>query len=782
MKKIYINYKILKESPLEEVDKDIVFFGRNLNNMKYELLKGPPNCYMVSGYRGTGKTSYINIVKGLVEQEIEEKKNNEKFLFVKINITSGDTKTNILRKIIRGLSNEFLRQANFNQKLPKKFSFSKFVKKIKFSTKEHYSSDEKIFRKYLELLYKQTFGELTVSEVESKIKDSVRKLNIDPSIIIAISLIVLLSFLNIFLDLLNVSKLLKILEFLNLNKMDKLLVPFISFLLSIFLLIKINVERVKQKKSVNEYSYKTLYDDEIAEYKLKEAIEAVINIKKYKLVFVIDELDKVEEDNELKNLLGQLKSILLESKATFILVAGQKFYYLYELEQVNEDPLLLNLISKNIHIPLPTTREFEDLFKNFINDPKKSISDYVGLGDYINSLVLNSNRSLRSFIHLLKQSIQWEAGNDHPYIVIEKSRRFEIDTEILEAIDNIIDVNFDEKGNGYNDFLITQMHLAIRKMKLKKANFKKEDLYNKESEKYPIGYWERVDILIDMLLEEMTSYKLIERLENIPDSYQWKKDVSVFFNPEFIVATEDFMTRLGNINDILEGIYIEVFKTKLSEKKGYEMREYTSANFLLQGLKEAGIKIKKEYEDKFDEVIKVQDFIMSGDEFCDISLVRSASIFLLFDGSGAHIKGYISFIFQKLLPNYRIIVENVLPDPLNLMFNYACVAISDGQSPNFLVKIIYMKSVNIPLYDNDNEFERGLGVVKRHYNKDFKQILIICVPTNEIKDSIYRQLNSSSFGQKNTRGLHHIIVINLYRDKDNINITELLRKELELIK
>ncbi|WJW97226.1 P-loop NTPase fold protein [Priestia aryabhattai] len=780
MKKIYINYEVLKESPLEEVNKDILYFKENLDNMKQELLKGPPNCYMVSGYRGTGKTSYINIVKGLIEQEVKEKKNNEKFLFVKINITSGDTKTNILRKIIRGLSNEFLRQANFNQELPKKFSFFKFIKKIKLITKEHSNSDEKIFKKYLELLYKQTFGELTVSEVESKIKDSVGKLNIDPSIIIVISLIALLSFFYIFLDLLNISKILKFFEFLKFNKMDKLLVPFISFFLSISLLIKINVERVKQKKSVNEYSYKTLYDDEIAEYKLKEAIEAVINIKKYKLVFVIDELDKIDEDNELRNLLGQLKSILLESKATFILVAGQKFYYLYELEQINEDPLLLNLISKYIHISLPTTREFEDLFKKFIKNPKKSIPAYDGLDDYINSLVLNSNRSLRSFIHLLKQSIQWEIGNDYPYVAIEKSRRFKIDAEILEAIDNVIDMNFDEKGNGYNDFLITQMHLAIRKMKLKKVNFKKEDLYNKDSEKYPIGYWERVDILVDMLLEEMTSYKLIEKLENTPNTYQWKKDVSVFFKPEFIVATEDFTTRLRNVKDILEGIYIGVFKIKLGEDIGYKIREYTPVNFLLQELKEAGITIKKEYEDKFMEVIKVENFIINGDEYCDISLVRSASRFLL-DGKSAYITAYISFIFQEILPNHRLIIENIIPKHLNLIFNYDFIAISDDQSPNFLVKIIYMENVNASFYDNDSTFKRGLEVVKRYYEKDFKQILIICVPNNEVKDSIYRALNSSSFDQTNTTGINHIVVVNLYRNTD-INITELLRKELEFFK
>mgnify|MGYP003290798616 CR=1 FL=1 len=64
-----------------------------------------------------------------------------------------------------------------------------------------------------------------------------------------------------------------------------------------------------------------LYDSEIAEYYVYDELQR-IDEQKNNLVFVLDELDKVE-DNELDMIFHDLKPLFLSGNCNFILIAGR---------------------------------------------------------------------------------------------------------------------------------------------------------------------------------------------------------------------------------------------------------------------------------------------------------------------------------------------------------------------------------------------------------------------------------------------------------------------------
>ena len=70
-----------------------------------------------------------------------------------------------------------------------------------------------------------------------------------------------------------------------------------------------------------------LSDDNITEYDLGKVLDNFTG-GGYKLVFILDELDKVDDD-ELTSLLKEMKPWLVKGQVDFILIAGQKLTLKY---------------------------------------------------------------------------------------------------------------------------------------------------------------------------------------------------------------------------------------------------------------------------------------------------------------------------------------------------------------------------------------------------------------------------------------------------------------------
>lgn len=70
-------------------------------------------------------------------------------------------------------------------------------------------------------------------------------------------------------------------------------------------LIKLTGVFKKEKTLVEELNRESLYDDEIAEYHLKNILNG-LNSEGIRIMFVFDELDKIESESEIDQLIADL--------------------------------------------------------------------------------------------------------------------------------------------------------------------------------------------------------------------------------------------------------------------------------------------------------------------------------------------------------------------------------------------------------------------------------------------------------------------------------------------
>ncbi|WP_242303035.1 hypothetical protein [Bacillus cereus group sp. BfR-BA-01495] len=403
---------------------------------------------------------------------------------------------------------------------------------------------------------------------------------------------------------------------------------------------------------------KTLYDDEIAELRLIEAIdklsgkESGSNLKN-KLVFVIDELDKIEDTDILNTLLGQLKPLMLEGNANFITIGGQKLYYMYELEKEVEDPLFHSVFSRHIHVPLPQRREFHQYFHGLIeNNSLNSSSSTDLISIFVDSLVLRSNRSLRIFINLLKHNIKWD-NDGKPFLNIRKERITVLQADLLKIIETVLKTVLIEGPEPSNDFFIIQLHLAVKNIQLKQGNFQKNDLINKIGD-YPDWYWIRLDKLIVNLLDKMIDKDLLKlvnssnkkvkgkQINNQQKYYQWKEDVKIFFEPEFQVLSNRYLLSFEELNKIISDAYKEFFKSQNAHSRFID-------NF--NQLKNEGLSPSNKLDEEVIELDEIEHFITYGKGENKLTDRRGFKLHFVIE---EFLLAYIELIMKQISDDYFI--------------------------------------------------------------------------------------------------------------------------------
>lgn len=530
---IYLDAKYLSSAPNE---KNIKIDHSHLG-LKEEIIYGAPSCFIITGYRGVGKTSFVHHLRKEIEDEYKKKEKDdakgEKILFVSCNFVNGDTKENILRKLIRQLvssSNENLRN------------------KLRKNTK----LDEELTN-----LYKRTF----YSVQDNQLKTTTNTFNFDSSInfVILLFIFLLVPILYIFDSLKGI--LVSLLSYIKID--PKQYGPYATALVSLislgcsFLTFKLGKAFTKQK--VNQIEIKTLYDEEIAEVRLNEIIEKLTNIG-IKVVFILDELDKFEKEEELDKFLGELKPILINGKATFLLITGQNLSNRLEKTSLIDDAFLPSIVQDTYRITLPTDKQFEDLFLRIAQNPVINKNVYE---DYLNSLILKSKRIPRKFINILHKEVEWDSTSNpsKPYIVISKEKReiFEIDTKILKCINSVVKVSVDENNAPLLDFLITQLCIYAEKLKsMGAAYFQLEDIHIDEDlkTKFPNYYIDKLNGSIQFLIEEMLNKHILKFDENSA-SYAFSqvsrgKDTSM-------LTIKQFLRECTGIEKLLRGIHKEIY-------------------------------------------------------------------------------------------------------------------------------------------------------------------------------------------------------------------------------
>lgn len=481
--------KISSSTNKKDTDNSDIAVDEIKEQLIQQLLFGNNSCLLISGYRGTGKTTLIK----KLEEEIQEKD----YIFVHLNLSKYEGYSLILRKLIREI---YLT-----------LSSSKRYEQIK----------NKLLKDKIELLYDHTFHEIfsssnikNLKEFNSNLEGNFNLKDIGKSLLPL--MIVLLSSLNISFDIFP--------KLFNHSDVALLLLGICWFIIDGF---KLKLKFQKRNSSLEEINRKSLYDDEIAEYHLRNMLEELTE-ESIKIIFVFDELDKIENETDMANLISDLKPLLLSDLASFIVISGQKLYYKFINSSVLDDSIMTSIFSKNIHIPLTTNIGLEKLFNSYVIDSSNISHELIE--NYRNSLILNSYRTIRRFNNLFLQDIEWD--NNESYLYLDESNldSYKTDSIILEILTQIIETNIDSSDydSGVKDFLTYQLFIWVKKMKLKgKTYFANTEVYNFEddySEQYPVWTKFQLNEMCNVLMNSLLDRNLLEKKAINDDEetyYRW---------------------------------------------------------------------------------------------------------------------------------------------------------------------------------------------------------------------------------------------------------------------
>ena len=586
-----------------------------LKQLEQQITNGNNSCLLVSGYRGTGKTSLI--------RKLENDIKDSKIIFINLNLPKYEGYSLILRKLIRQIYLKVLSSENYS-----------ILKKNNPDLIEN-----------MEALYEHTFYEVFNNSSLKKIKEFSIHIKGDYNIndIIKKSLpllILLLSTFNLNYNLIP--------EFIN---NSNVLIEIASLIWSIYSLIKISISFIKKNSHVEELNRKSLYDDEIAEYHLRNILEQ-LNEEGIKIVFVFDELDKIEDESEINRIISDLKPLLLSNLASFIIISGQKLYYKFIESNLLDDSLMASIFSKNIHIPLATNIVLEKLF-DYYTDEENYTKKYV-VEKYIDSLILNSNKIIRKFNNLILQDIVWEDNYSYLYIEEESLKSFDTDSIILNILTEIIEKNIDDDDDddGIKDFLTHQLFVWINKMKLKwKVYFSKSEIFNFEkdySSIYPHWCEEQLEELFEILINCLLEKNMLERKENNTIYYKWTKKAYIKvkgINNKLNKIEWKVIEEIIEIEEYCKGIYVDLLEESI------ENRDFIS---IINRLYNMGIISDGFLDDKMRQLFKIKYKINDAEELSnnEKESLLSCSYYIkmkIYD----LIEEYCFYIINRYLKKYK---------------------------------------------------------------------------------------------------------------------------------
>lgn len=375
-------------------------------------------CTIVTGYRGTGKTSFIRNLLFSVEEE------NKNVLAIHINASTYTTYPVFLKRVIREIYlkyTEKYRKAPENLRLTYLHTFYNMTDRISSGEKEE-NRDTK------ERGFQCTFC-----------PEKLIQILCEQGVIGALFLYIILGQIGGFIGLFIVILAMGIGSFEIFWKGGK------------------SEENIEQKESAT--FIETLYDDEIAEYHFFHALEMIREQENKQIVFVIDELDKIEKKEELDRLFFELKPLLLSGYGNFILIAGRMMddYLTWGIEQ--EDSVISSIFSSKIYIPLATVDELKVFWEHFDRNSSET--------DYVNAKILASKGVMRKFINEIVRDIEWEDGKPCIEIIDDKESGYSGKMiNIIKAFEATFSENYDEKQR---DSYLFQLYDWIDDLEKKKA-------------------------------------------------------------------------------------------------------------------------------------------------------------------------------------------------------------------------------------------------------------------------------------------------------------------------
>ncbi|MED5247474.1 ATP-binding protein [Priestia sp. LL-8] len=739
---ILMKHEIITDAPYKD-DSDIFAFEDEdlIYQIKQEILHGTPTCYLITGYRGVGKTSFIS----KVGQEVK-KENSPRCTFIRINLPKYESYSFLLRKIIRGVYMSL--------------SDTYDIGELKKQDKEIVTS--------IELLFERTFYDVEYLKKNSIQHEKMSSLNTRINLkrlTIALGSL-LIAGVNIKYNLVN-----WLINLKNHKYIDLILFSIPSFW-TILELLNIKKATSKKRTNLDEISRKSLYDDEIAEVQLYNMLND-LNTLGIKPIFIIDELDKISTIEQVETLISDLKHLMLSGLAGFFMVSGQDLYYKFSTSHTSDDDLFSSIFADTVHIPLLSTHGFFKLFSNYVND--SNIVNEYSVVNYVKSKILHSNRLPRRFIHLIRQDLVWKDNEAYLFLRDHDTKAYSTDATLLEAIDLIRDDEFLQAGydGGTVDFFTTQLHIWIQKIKIKGTSFfTKEDVYNLESDykdKHPSWYFARLNTLILILLEKLHELDLLDKkIEKSKENesvfyYRWKKEVTV--KTEEIIDNESKSQSQFLMKYIeFEGYIREVYTTLFIDAEIARMRP--SMNMMIKQLIEIEMLHPRWASDEtVKHIVSLRNRMVHAEAIDHSELINIYEYITKIDMMKSYlVRKYTGFITTKYLelePFGGYAVNSELPVEFKKrnVFEYEIVNTSNHRQANVLCTVRVFNEVS---KTSIAEFIHTSFLALQEYNA-------ITEKDNQLTFFLYDKY-SGNLKNIFTKEIEHVFQSSFSQLKDNINI------------
>ncbi|MEF2175273.1 MAG: ATP-binding protein, partial [Candidatus Absconditabacteria bacterium] len=497
-----------------------------IDKIIYELKNFTGDNYLITGYRGTGKTTFVKYL----ESKIVDDENI--FVYVDYPISKGYYV--LLKQIIRKLFIT-VEESNFKNKEKKE-----------------------------ELL--NLMNELYLSTFNEVVKNRGTQYNniISEEKILEIDMIELIIFINIFVSFF----LIVFSNYLSIGSNNFFYIIFginiIIILLKKFKNIVQLKKIIKEEKNIdNNFSIniKSYYDDDISENHLKDLL---IDFRKqgFSLTFVIDELDKIEEEKDLNIIINSIKPLLLSGLANFIIISGQSLLCQIQRGMIESDKVINSLFSKNIHIPPFPISYFYRIIDNILEDNTKQTTDNPTLRSFLDALIFQSKGNLRSFIINFKKEIIWENGE--PYLRLLEKSKYDNYSKIILIINDLELKHMFYYSSFIKDYLRELLYIWINKISIIKGqDFLIDNIVsinvneNNLNFDYISQYGDLVKSLGDIFFGELVNEGILEfrRFSLDPYIIKYKLNDNLNFNHTFSYVKnieENFLQYFRVLEEIIE--------------------------------------------------------------------------------------------------------------------------------------------------------------------------------------------------------------------------------------
>jgi len=369
------------------------------------LRHGPSICCLISGYRGSGKTSFVHCLKNTIGNDP-----NAKTIFVQVDFSRYQDKTNLFRWLIRKLY----------------LSLESHPAYKALQKSEAQQSPKERISALLETLHEKTFYDSGRTFIQTQETTWTTSVVLDwlPFISwLALSGVVFFSLIAIY-------------PFITMP----LAIPLFTLAGGVAALLKkaVSLKTTQENKhhKQEDFTRKTLFDNEIADHFFLSLIEDFTKAG-LNLIFVFDEMDKVDE-TMLDKLATDIKPYMLSGHAKFIVVSGQKLFFRYKRANTEDDAVLASIFSKSVHISLLSRRGFHDLFKSLQVQPAETPQTAPAQASaFVDYLILQSKRIPRKFLHLIQERIQWLSDGKATLRIPDDETPFSLYTRFLDIIDSI---------------------------------------------------------------------------------------------------------------------------------------------------------------------------------------------------------------------------------------------------------------------------------------------------------------------------------------------------------